>query len=204
MKTRAGKTESSSEIYLLFFFLFSFFLVVDHTAKHSLCEINNRCINYIFFIIRTAYPRMNKNKNKNKSAIPHINCLILPSQIFFFVQIEIYSKFCKAASNVCGLQNPSKTSFSLARLNNPEFKLNFQLPQSRKLFSGRFINAVHLVHAPIIAEQNDLQRVLYPLSVLVAPSTDRQTLIFFLFFFKKKDVSRCLGAHGKQLFRSHY
>ena len=61
-------------------------------------------------------------------------------------------------------------------------KLNFRRPQSRKLFSGRFINAVHLAHAPIIAEQNDMQRALYPLSVLAAPSTDRQTLIFFLFF----------------------
>ena len=57
---------------------------------------------------------------------------------------------------------------------------------SRKLFSGRFINAVHLAHAPIIAEQNDMQRALYPLSVLAAPSTDRQTLIFSLFLKKKK------------------
>ena len=73
-------------------------------------------------------------------------------------------------------------------------KLNFRRPQSRKLFSGRFINAVHLAHAPTIAEQNDMQRALYPLSVLAAPSTDRQTLIFFLFFLKKKrrkQVFRC-------------
>ena len=56
-------------------------------------------------------------------------------------------------------------------------QLNFRRPQSRKLFSGRFINAVHLAHAPITAEQNDMQRALYPLSVLAAPSTDRQTLI---------------------------
>ena len=58
-----------------------------------------------------------------------------------------------------------------------EKKLNFQRPQSRKSFSDQFIKAVHLAHAPIIAEQNDLQRVLYPLSVLGAPTTDRQTLI---------------------------
>ena len=57
-------------------------------------------------------------------------------------------------------------------------KFNFRRSQSQKLFSSRFINAVHLVHATIIAEQNDLQRALYPLSVLAAPSTDRQTLIF--------------------------
>ena len=44
-------------------------------------------------------------------------------------------------------------------------------------FSGWFINAVDLVHAPIIAEKNDLQRALYPLSVLAAPSTARQTFI---------------------------
>ena len=56
-------------------------------------------------------------------------------------------------------------------------KLNFRQPQSRKLFSSRFINTVHLAHAPIIAEQNDLECVLYPLSVLAAPSTDRQTPI---------------------------
>ena len=56
-------------------------------------------------------------------------------------------------------------------------KLNFRRPQSRKLFSGRFINAVHLAHAPTIAKQNYSQRVLYPLSVLAAPSTNRQTLI---------------------------
>ena len=59
---------------------------------------------------------------------------------------------------------------------SPEL-LSFRRPQSWKLFSGRFINAVHLAHAPIIAEQNDLQRVLYPLSVLAAPSTDRLTFI---------------------------
>ena len=63
------------------------------------------------------------------------------------------------------------------RQNSGKTKLNFQRPQSRKLFSGWFINAVHLAHAPIIAEQNDLQRVLYPLSVLAAPSTDRLTFI---------------------------
>ena len=51
----------------------------------------------------------------------------------------------------------------------------------RKLFSGRFINAVHFA---IIAEQNDMQRVLYPLSVSVAPSIDRETLFFF--FLKRK------------------
>ena len=55
-----------------------------------------------------------------------------------------------------------------------------------RLFSGRFINAVHLAHAPIIAEQNDMQCALYPLSVSAAPSTDRQTLIFFLFIKKRK------------------
>ena len=48
-----------------------------------------------------------------------------------------------------------------------------------ELFSGRFINAVYLAHAPIISEKNDLQRALYPLSVLAAPSTDRQSHIFF-------------------------
>ena len=62
-------------------------------------------------------------------------------------------------------------------------KLNFRRPQGRKLFSGRFINTVHLAHAPIIAEQNDMQRALYPLSVLAAPSTDRQANSHFLFFF---------------------
>ena len=56
-------------------------------------------------------------------------------------------------------------------------KLNFRRPQSRKFFYGRFINAVHLVHAPIIAVQNDLQRALYPLSVLAGPRTDRLTFI---------------------------
>ena len=60
---------------------------------------------------------------------------------------------------------------------NSATKLNFRRPQSRKLFSGRFIKAAHLAHASIIAEQNDLQRVLYPLSVLAAPSTDRLTFI---------------------------
>ena len=57
--------------------------------------------------------------------------------------------------------------------------LNFRRLQGQKLFSGRFINAVHLVNAPIIAEQNDLQSVLYPLLILAASSTDRETLIFF-------------------------
>ena len=36
------------------------------------------------------------------------------------------------------------------------------------MFSTRFINAVHFAHAPIIAEQNDIQGALYPLSVLAA------------------------------------
>lgn len=58
--------------------------------------------------------------------------------------------------------------------------LNFQLPQSRELFSGRFMIGVHLANAQIIAEQNDMQRVLYPLSVSAAPSTGKQTLILFL------------------------
>ena len=58
-------------------------------------------------------------------------------------------------------------------------ELNYRPAQSWKLFFGRLIDVVHLAHAPIIAEQNDLQRALYPLSVLGAPSTDRQTLIFF-------------------------
>ena len=49
-------------------------------------------------------------------------------------------------------------------------ELNYRRAQSWKLFSGWFIN---LAHAPIIAEQNDLQRALYPLSVLGTPSTDR-------------------------------
>ena len=82
-------------------------------------------------------------------------------------------------------------------------KLNFQRPQSQKLFYGRFINAVHLAHTSIIAEQNDLQRVLCPLLVLAQPRTDRLTFIF-IFLKKKKDVSRCLGAHWKKLFRLHY
>ena len=61
--------------------------------------------------------------------------------------------------------------------------LNFQPPQSRELFSGRFMIGVHLANTQIIAEQNDMQRVLYPLSVSAAPSTGKQTLILFL---KKK------------------
>ena len=76
-------------------------------------------------------------------------------------------------------------------------KLNFQRPQSQKLFSGRFINTVHLAHAPIIIEQKWIARC-----IISTPSlTDRQTFIFF--FFMKKDISR-LGAHWKYLFRSHY
>ena len=59
--------------------------------------------------------------------------------------------------------------------------LNFRRPQSRKLFSGRFISGVHLANAPIIAQQNNMQCVLYPLSVSAAPSTDKQT-----FFSLKK------------------
>ena len=51
--------------------------------------------------------------------------------------------------------------------------------QRWKLFSGLFINIVHLAHVPIIAEQNDMQLVLYLLSALAGPSTDRQTLIIF-------------------------
>ena len=37
--------------------------------------------------------------------------------------------------------------------------------------------SAHLAHVPMIKEQNDFQCVLYPLSVLAAPSTDRQTPI---------------------------
>ena len=66
-------------------------------------------------------------------------------------------------------------------------KLNFRRSQSQKLFSSRFINAVHPAHAPTSTDQNDMQRALYPLSILAAPSTDRQTLIFFL---NKKNVTR--------------
>ena len=65
-------------------------------------------------------------------------------------------------------------------------KLNFRWHQSRKLFSDRFNNAVPLAHAPIIAEQNDLERVLYPLSVLAAPSTDRQTFIIQKWILKPR------------------
>ena len=53
--------------------------------------------------------------------------------------------------------------------------LIFRRLQSRRLFSGRSINAVHLAHVSIIVEQIHLQCALYSLSVLVAPSTDRQT-----------------------------
>ena len=49
------------------------------------------------------------------------------------------------------------------------------------MFSGRFINAVDFA---IIAEQNDMKRVLYPLSISVAPSIDRENLTFF--FLKKR------------------
>ena len=56
-------------------------------------------------------------------------------------------------------------------------KLNFQQPQSQKLFSSWFINAVHLTHAPIMAEQNNLQCVLYQLSIFAAPSTDKVTFM---------------------------
>ena len=65
-------------------------------------------------------------------------------------------------------------------------KLNFRWHQSRKLLSDRFNNAVHLAHTPIIAEQNDLERVLYPLSVLAAPSTDRQTFIIQKWILKPR------------------
>ena len=64
-------------------------------------------------------------------------------------------------------------------------KLNFRRPRSQKLFFDRFIKAVHFVHAPMIAEKNDLERVLYPLSVFAAvPSADRS------FFLKKKQKKR--------------
>ena len=67
-------------------------------------------------------------------------------------------------------------------------KLNFRRPKCRKLLSGRFIKAVHLVHPPIIAEQSDLQ---LPLTVLAAPGTDRKTFIFSLNKKRCKQVFRC-------------
>ena len=51
--------------------------------------------------------------------------------------------------------------------------LNLALAQSIWL-----INTVHLIHMSIMAEQNDMQQVLYPLLVLAAPSTDRQIFFF--------------------------
>ena len=41
------------------------------------------------------------------------------------------------------------------------WKWNLWRPQSRKLFSSRFINVVHLAHALIMVLQNDLQHVYY-------------------------------------------
>ena len=71
-------------------------------------------------------------------------------------------------------------------------KLNFRRPQCRKLFFSWFINAVHLAHAPIIGEENDLHRALFPLLVLAAPSVDKQTPIFI--FPKKKKKIQVVGV----------
>ena len=75
----------------------------------------------------------------------------------------------------------------------PSETLNFRRSLSWKLLSGCFIKAVHLEHVPKIEKKNDVQRVLYPLTVLAAPSTDRQTLNFPL-NKNKNPVSRCLGT----------
>ena len=49
------------------------------------------------------------------------------------------------------------------------------------------IRFVNLALALIIAEKNNMQHVLYPLSVLIVHRADRETLIISL----KKDISRC-------------
>ena len=67
-------------------------------------------------------------------------------------------------------------------------KLNFRRPQCRRLLSGGFINTVHLVHPPIIAEQSDLQLPLTVWQHLV----ETGKLSFFLLIKKGcKQVFRC-------------
>ena len=69
-------------------------------------------------------------------------------------------------------------------------KLIFWQSQSQKLFSGQFINTVHLVYAPmIIEEQNDSKRTLYPLSILAALAILQELIVYFI------PLSECLPSH---------
>ena len=72
--------------------------------------------------------------------------------------------------------------------------LNFQLPQSRELFSGRFMIGVHLANAQIIAEQNDMQRVLYPLASFdhFAQVTNKLDLLLHQRFPFRQDAQKPL------------
>ena len=57
------------------------------------------------------------------------------------------------------------------------------------------------MHAPVIAEQNDIQRVLYPLSVLAAPNYRQTNFNFFKKILepRKKTIAEVVSTANKTI-----